>query len=83
MYGTDWVMLSRAIGVETYFANMRDRLARQLRIPAQDFLGMNAARFLGLDQPRGNRPGTTQRLEDFYLAKGKPPNFLKRWQSVA
>ena len=81
MYGTDWVMLSRAVDVSGYYAGMRDKLATQLRLNTADFFGLNGARFLGLDEPRGKLPGATQRIEDFYISKGLAPEFLKRWQT--
>ena len=84
MYGTDWVMLSRSLGIEAYLADMRDRFAGKLVIDPADFLGLNASRFLGLNLARPsdkNKQSATQRLEDFYAANGRSGDFLKRWQS--
>jgi len=78
MYGTDWVMLSRAPGVDQYYSAMRDQVPLKLGVDQAAFLGQNASRFLGVDQPRRTH-NTRQRLEDFLELHGISPQFLDRW----
>jgi len=63
MFGTDWAMLARAPKVEDYFRcfseEYLDRFGEQ---HTADFLGGNAARFLGLHPGDENR----KRLEAYY-----------------
>jgi predicted TIM-barrel fold metal-dependent hydrolase len=79
MYGSDWVMLSRAVGSASYFAAMRDKMAPAIEADRTAFLGRNAASFLGLDQVRREH-NSSQRLEDFLSSRGIPVKFLDRWK---
>ncbi len=67
MYGADWKMLVAETGSENYladFARVVDDLEESMSIPAlgDNFLGANAASFLGLKQNQATR----MRLEKFY-----------------
>lgn len=69
MYGADWKMLVAESGSEHYladFSRVVDELEDSMSIPAlgDNFLGANAAAFLGLKQNQATR----RRLEKFYDA---------------
>jgi predicted TIM-barrel fold metal-dependent hydrolase len=81
MYGTDWIMLSIAVDVGTYYSSMRDRMSAALQIDPQALVGGNAARFLGLAKSGGAKPKTRVRLEGFYERHGLDPSSLARWDS--
>ena len=85
MYGTDWVMLARTLGVSGYYRGMK-RLATDLGLSkdqAYGFLGTNAARFLGLSLVDGEKPPTRRRLEAFYDAHQLDKALLKRFDGPA
>ena len=71
MYGTDWALLDREPQNERYYQSMHDHF-HKLFGATDDFLGKNAARFLGLYPPQQTR----RRLETFYLNKNRPSPFL-------
>ncbi|WP_342238120.1 amidohydrolase family protein [Inquilinus sp. OTU3971] len=87
MYGTDWVMLSRAPGTEDYYEGMRTGLTSRLHMSATQaagFMGMNAARFLGIALENGGKPKSRQRLEAFHARHGGvPASFWTRWDGAA
>lgn len=87
MYGTDWVMLSRAPGAEGYYEGMRTGLTGRLAMDAVQtagFMGMNAARFLGIALETGGKPRSRQRLEAFHARHGGvPASFWTRWDGAA
>ena len=81
MYGTDWVMLARTLGVNGYYRGMK-RLATDLGLSKEQtygFLGTNAARFLGLSLVDGEMPPTRRRLEAFYDAHKLDKALLRRF----
>ncbi|TWB18439.1 amidohydrolase family protein [Nitrospirillum amazonense] len=73
MYGTDYMFLIQASCTENYVAKMRDCLAAQLGMPSAKLMGLNAARFFGLNDPASQ---TRQRLDRF-----RGDKFLARWES--
>ena len=75
MYGTDYMFLVLAEHSESYLRSMRECLAPNLGMSPQDLLGGNAARFLGLTDPRSP---TRLRLDRFRADK-----FLARWEKFA
>jgi hypothetical protein len=75
MYGTDYMFLIQTPGTEMYVAQMRDCVAAALGMGAGDLMGLNAARFLGLNDPRS---GTRKRLGKF-----RGDGFLERWTGVS
>ncbi len=82
MYGSDWVMLSRANGTEGYFPMMRGCLPTAIGMNEVDrtgFLGLNAARFLGLTMIDGRKTQSRERLEQFRQKSGGDPAFFDRW----
>lgn len=87
MYGTDWVMLSKAPGNEAYYEGMRTGLTGRLgmtEVQAAGFMGMNAARFLGIALENGSKPRSRQRLEAFHARHGGvPASFWTRWDGAA
>lgn len=87
MYGTDWVMLSKAPGTEDYYEGMRTGLTGRLgmtEVQAAGFMGMNAARFLGIALENGAKPRSRQRLEAFHARHGGvPASFWTRWDGAA
>ena len=87
MYGTDWVMLSKAPGNEAYYEGMRTILTSRLAMSptqAAGFMGMNAARFLGIALETGSKPKSRQRLEAFHAQHGGvPASFWTRWDGAA
>lgn len=87
MYGTDWVMLSKAPGNEAYYEGMRTILTSRLGMSptqAAGFMGMNAARFLGIALETGGKPKSRQRLEAFHARHGGvPASFWTRWDGAA
>ncbi len=74
MYGTDYMFLIQAPGTEMYVAKMRDCVSDALGMTPDDLMGLNAARFLGLNDPRS---GTRVRLGRF-----RGDAFLDRWTAV-
>ncbi|MGG5819339.1 amidohydrolase family protein [Falsiroseomonas sp. HW251] len=85
MYGTDWVMLSKSLGTRDYYQAMRDTFTRNLALsPSQrrEFMGTNAARYLGLSLDRGRKPKTRQRLERFYAERGLGVARLTLWDAA-
>jgi predicted TIM-barrel fold metal-dependent hydrolase len=88
MYGTDWVMLARDPGIEAYYPKMKTQFTADLQLTEAEkrgFLGLNAARFLGLIPPLGQigMPKTRQRLEAFYKAHGLNNAVLAKWDGAA
>lgn len=87
MYGTDWVMLSKAPGNGAYYEGMRTGLTSRLGMSATQaagFMGMNAARFLGIALENGGKPKSRQRLEAFHARHGGvPASFWTRWDGAA
>jgi len=87
MYGTDWVMLSKAPGNGAYYEGMRTGLTSRLAMSttqAAGFMGMNAARFLGIALENGGKPKSRQRLEAFHARHGGvPASFWTRWDGAA
>ncbi len=74
MYGTDYMFLIQTPGTEEYVAKMRDCAATALGMTPADLMGLNAARFLGLNDPTS---GTHSRLTRF-----RGDDFLNRWTSL-
>jgi predicted TIM-barrel fold metal-dependent hydrolase len=74
MYGTDYMFLIQAPGTEMYVAKMRDCVSDALGMQPADLMGLNAARFLGLNEPGS---GTRVRLGRF-----RGDGFLDRWTGV-
>ncbi len=74
MYGTDYMFLIQAAGTERYVAEMRDCVSAALGMKPGDLMGLNAARFLGLNDPRS---GTRTRLARF-----RGDTFLDRWTEI-
>jgi predicted TIM-barrel fold metal-dependent hydrolase len=78
MYGTDWLMTLSNGGVDRYLDRFVDLFGKLEQQPAfrrarlqsltEKFLGLNAARWLGLRRGEGTR----DRLERFYAAHGVP-----------
>lgn len=87
MYGTDWVLLSKAPGAEDYYEGMRTGLTGRLGMTATQtagFMGMNAARFLGIALENGGKPKSRQRLEASHARPGGvPATFWSRWDNAA
>ena len=75
MYGTDYMFLIQASRTEEYVASMRECLAPALGIPQEDLMGLNAARFLGLNDPGS---GARRNLGRF---RGGD-RFLDRWTTA-
>ncbi len=71
MYGTDYMFLIQAAHTEKYLDRMRNCLAPALGMAPEDLMGLNAARFLGLND-RGS--GARRRLDRF-----RGDRFLDRW----
>jgi predicted TIM-barrel fold metal-dependent hydrolase len=87
MYGTDWVLLSKSPRNELYYEGMRTGLTGRLGMSATQaagFMGMNAARFLGIALENGGKPKSRQRLEAFHARHGGvPASFWTRWDGAA
>ena len=75
MYGTDYMFLIQAARTEEYVDRMRTCLAPALGMEPADLMGLNAARFLGLNDPGS---GVRRNLELFRRNDG----FLDRWTAV-
>jgi hypothetical protein len=73
MYGSDWVALDVEPDNASYYGKMRqDYVAAFGLPPLANFLGQNAARFLGLQVGQATR----RRLARFYRENGRePPDF--------
>jgi predicted TIM-barrel fold metal-dependent hydrolase len=72
MYGTDYMFLIQSTGTGNYVSKMRSCLATRLEMGGDQLMGSNAARFLGLDNPKSQ---TRQRLDKF-----RHDSFLARWE---
>lgn len=84
MYGTDWVMLARTLGVQEYYPHMKSIVPARLHLSDSEtrgFLGINAAHYLGLAVSNGNTPMTRQRLERFYDVHGLNKELLRQFDS--
>jgi predicted TIM-barrel fold metal-dependent hydrolase len=84
LYGSDWVMLSRAAYTDRYYPQMKRSIMARLDLTKSEndgFLGGNAARFLGLARSAELVPKTRQRLEAFYNAHGLDPQRLRHFDT--